>query len=99
MDNSTSFWVYELYCTELKEDWTHEIPGTPAEVKVLRSRVVVDDPSDNICIGGKDNKGCYRQFDSYEAYHVYSYFNNNPEWGLSIESYEVQVPNIEKFKV
>lgn len=53
MDNITSFWVYELYCTELKEDWTHEIPGTPVEVKVLRSRVVVDDPSDNVCIGGK----------------------------------------------
>jgi len=32
--------------------------------------VAVNDPSDKICIGGRDRDGVYRQFDSYEAYHV-----------------------------
>ena len=28
--------------------------------------VVVDDPSDNLCIGGYDSNGEYQQYDSYE---------------------------------
>lgn len=34
------------------------------------STVLVDDPSDNICIGGKDSDGKYHQYDSYEAYYL-----------------------------
>jgi hypothetical protein len=34
---------------------------------------IVDEPSDNLCIGGYQADGTYCQYDSYEAYHVHSW--------------------------
>ena len=34
---------------------------------------IVNEPSDNLCIGGYDEKGKYHQYDSQEAYHVHEW--------------------------
>lgn len=93
------FWVYNIYNTTMVEDWAHEIPGILIEKEELQDTVVVDDCSDNICIGAYDISGKYRQFDSYEAYHASSYFAGHPEWKIRVEGYKVSVDNLEKYKV
>ncbi len=95
----TEFWVYNIYNKEMNEDWLHEIPGTLMEKEVLQNTVVVNDCSDNICIGCKDANGVYRQFDSYEAYYANDYFSQHPEWKIRVEGYKVSIDNIEQFKV
>lgn len=35
-----------------------------------RAYKTVNDPGDNICIGIHDKDGVYRQYDSYEAWHL-----------------------------
>lgn len=53
---------------------------------------VVDDPSDNGCIGGYDKGGQYQQYDSYELWHAYDWAK---EHGMKLESgtMEVDVPD------
>ena len=36
--------------------------------------VAVNEPSDNICLGGYDKYGDYHQFDSYKAHRANAYF-------------------------
>lgn len=38
-----------------------------------KSRCAVNEPSDNICIGGYDKHGKYHQYDSYEGYHAWGW--------------------------
>lgn len=45
-----------------------------SEKDEVLDEVVVDDPSDDICIGGYGNDHNYHQYDSYEAYHAYEHF-------------------------
>lgn len=43
---------------------------------------VVNDTSDNGCIGGMGNDGKYHQYDSYELYHAYDWAE---KWGMKLE--------------
>ena len=43
---------------------------------------VVDDPSDDGCIGGYDANGKYQQYDSYELYHAYGWAEKH---GMKLE--------------
>ncbi len=92
------FWVYNIYNTTMVENWLYG-SGELVEKEELQDTVVVDDCSDNICIGCKDANGIYRQFDSYESYYANDYFSKHPEWKIRVEGYKVSVDNIEKYKV
>lgn len=89
------FYVYELKGTVFEEDWFGKItPGIlKPTVKVIKT-VVVDDPSDTLCINGYGKDGKHYQFDSDEAYCAASYFSREFEkHGLFIETYKVSIPN------
>lgn len=97
------FYVYELKLTTMEEDW-HDAkhPGILKPFTKIVNQVILDDPSDNLCIGGYGKDGNYYQFDSYEAFYSFEYFDENFEkHGLFVESYAVQIPYTElaKFKV
>jgi hypothetical protein len=49
---------------------------------------VVDDPSDDGCIGGYDSDGEYRQYDSHELYHAYDWAE---EHGMKLEGGEMEI--------
>jgi hypothetical protein len=53
---------------------------------------VVNDLSDDGCIGGYDSNGNYQQYDSYELYHAYTWAE---EHGMKFESgsMNIEVPN------
>lgn len=54
--------------------------------------VVVDDPSNDGCIGGYGADGKYHQYDSYELWHAYDWAK---ERGMVLESgtMEVEIPD------
>lgn len=97
------FRIYELKLSTMQEDWSDKTdPGVLKPTIVVVDQVVVDDPSDNICIGARGKDGKYYQFDSYEAYHSYEYFQKDFDThGLFVESYSVVIPlkDLEKYKV
>jgi hypothetical protein len=97
------FTIYSLYRNEMQEDWSNiENPGVLVEKAVLKSRKVVDDPSDNICIGAYGTDKKYYQFDSCEAYHADGFFSKDfDKHALWIESTYYEVPDeiIQPFKV
>jgi hypothetical protein len=89
MQDFIEFWIYELWLDTTEHDWVED--KEKAVSKLVTSKVL-DDCSDNICIGGngKDNK--YYQFDSYEAYYASSYFTvEYNAHGLRIECRKVRV--------
>lgn len=53
---------------------------------------VVDEQSDDGCIGGYDRDGKYHQYDSYELYHAYEWAEKH---GMKLESgiMEIDVPD------
>lgn len=53
--------------------------------------VVVNDLSDNGCIGGYDKNNQYQQYDSYELYHAYEWAEKH---GMKLESgsMEIDIP-------
>lgn len=87
------FWIYRLCKTEMVEDWSNVgEPGKPTPAIRVVNEVLVDDPSDNICIGGHGKDGKYYQFDSYEAYNSFEYFRRDfDKHGLWVESQKVSV--------
>lgn len=92
------FMVYEIWGTDVNIDW-YAPEERYVETPVCLDRKVLDDSSDNLCIGATGADGKYHQFDSYEGYHAASYFAANPEWKLEIRSYQVEIPDIQKYKV
>lgn len=83
-----TFWIYELF--RFQKDGS----------KTLQDIVVLNDCSDNLCIGGYGNDDKYYQYDSYEGYHASGYFSDKyTEHGLKIESNRVQcdLSDIKKF--
>jgi len=88
-----SFWVYELLGEENYEDWADKSnPGTVKTHTVVLSTVVLDDCSDNLCIGGTGKDGKYYQYDSYEGWHAASFFAvDYTKHGLSINCYKAEV--------
>ena len=97
------FYVYELKLTGMQEDWTDKIdPGALKPVVVVIDTVVVNDTSDNLCIGGYGKDEKYYQYDSQEAYYANDYFSQNFEThGLFVERFAVEIPLnvLEKYKV
>lgn len=95
MKNSLTFYIYSLYRSDQEDDWCNlDSEGNPSkkDICILVDEVVLNECSDNLCIGGigKDNK--YYQFDSYEAYYAESYFRKNFDiHGLYIESKKVSI--------
>lgn len=49
---------------------------------------IVKESSDNICVGGYDGDGTYHQFDSYEAYHAYTWAET---YGFKLECVEKEI--------
>lgn len=58
------------------------------DAKGDQSVTVVDDPSDNGCIGGYDINGVYQQYDSYELYYAYEWAESH---GMKLESAVVKI--------
>ena len=66
LQNSTiEFFIYQL--VKVDEHGNEEIVD----------QVILDDCSNNLCIGGNGVDGNYYQYDSYEGYHSHSYFADN----------------------
>jgi len=84
-----TFYVYELWFDTEHEDWsTGEMIMKPTSILV--DRFVVNDSSDNLCIGSVSADGNYHQYDSYEAYHAESYYAEYyDDWKLRITSRKV----------
>ena len=85
------FYVYSLYRNQPEIDYL--TVGEPlVNRKVLVDRKVVNNCSDNICLGGYGIDDNYYQFDSYEAYYASSFFEKEHRiHGLFVESKEVEV--------
>lgn len=93
------FMVYRLWRNTMQTSWASGYEENEV-VPELVDETVVDESSDNLCIGGFGNDGRYYQFDSHKGYHAYKYFeDSNPASGLWIESFQVNIPDIEKYKV
>ena len=92
------FMVYEIWGTDVNIDWSSS-EERYIETAVCLDRKVLDDSSDNLCIGATGADGEYHQFDSYEGYYAADHFAAHPDWKLEIRSYQVDIPDIEKYKV
>ena len=53
-----------------------------------KSYDVVKEECDNICIYGYDNEGQYRQYDSYEGYHAYTWAET---YGFKLECIKKEI--------
>lgn len=95
MEKKLEFWIYSLYRKVFQENWNKiDIDGNPTieTVEVLVDERVINDPSDNLCIGGIGTDVKHYQFDSYEAYHAANWFAEKESiHGLRIESVKVSV--------
>ena len=84
-------YVYSLYRNQMEVDYC-DVDEPLVNRKVLVDRKIVNDCSDNICIGGYGVDHNYYQFDSYEAYHASGFFSEKQHiHGLFVESKEVEV--------
>jgi hypothetical protein len=95
------FWVYQLKRDDMVEDWYDPIePGKLKSTPIVVAQVVVNAPSDTICIGGYGKDGKFYQYDSYEAYHSHAYFEQNfDQHGLYTDCVKVRIPDIAKYIV
>lgn len=95
MEKKLEFWIYSLYRKEFQENWNKIDDNGNPEIKavdVLVYERVINDPSDNLCIGGIGIDGKYYQFDSYEAYHAANWFAERESvHGLRVDSVKVSV--------
>jgi len=96
------FYIYELKLTVMQEDWTDKVaPGALKPTVTVLDSVIVNDLSDNLCIGGYGKDDKYYQFDSHEAYYAADYFSQKFDaHGLFTEYYTVEIPtkDLEKYK-
>lgn len=74
-----------------KEIWIYRLIDT----KGNKSYTVVNDPTDNGCIGGYDADGQYQQYDSYELYHAYEWAEGH---GMSLNSAKIEIDPESYFK-
>ena len=93
MDKDLEFWVYYLTMTEMQEDWADPTdPGCLKPAEVVKATVVLNDPSDNLCIGAYGKDGKFYQFDSYEGYHSHDFFQKDFDLhGLQVKTRHVKV--------
>lgn len=93
------FMIYEIWGKEVYVDYSAGAVDDYIEYDVCLNRKVLDESSDSLCIGATGADGKYHQFDSYEGYYAADHFAKHPEWKLEIRSYQVEIPDIEKYKV
>jgi hypothetical protein len=92
------FWVYTLWGKKKEYNWDTDREDI---VDTELDSVVVNDPSDNLCIGGYRLDGKYLQYDSYEAYHADSYFREetSDEMHVTGTKYIIPLKDLAKYKV
>lgn len=74
----------------------------PDGTKEVVDTVVLDQSSDDICIGGFGINGRYYQYDSYEGYNSHEFFSKHfDEHGLKVVSCSISIERevLLKFKV
>jgi hypothetical protein len=84
------FYLYTLTRLEKRTDWITEMDE---EVEIVVQTKVLDDCSDNLCIGYTGNDGKYWQFDSYEGWYAESFFEKEFHLhGLKVTSKQIDIP-------
>lgn len=79
-----------------KNVWVYQLRSANGEL----STVILDDCSDNLTIGGYDDKGKYVQYDSYEGFYAHGFFaEKHPSMHLECMMIEIDVPNLFEGKV
>jgi hypothetical protein len=92
------FWVYTLWGKKKEYNWETDCEEL---VDTDLDSVVVNDPSDNLCIGGYRLDGKYLQYDSAEAWPADSYFRGktNNEMHVTSTKYVIPLKDLAKYKV
>jgi hypothetical protein len=84
------FYLYTLTRLEKKMNW---VTDAYEDTEVVVETKVLDDCSDNLCIGATGNNGKYYQFDSYEGWYAASFFEQEFHLhGLKVTSKEINIP-------